>query len=179
MGWRLHWYKADKENPITIIHEVDDDESYDYCKVNGTQILWCEATEDWLDLSDEERNNTDYFIKLHSDEDTETYEVTKEGVKLFIEKYRQRIIKILSEAIKSDDEREWNYTSNELYTKQKLGEFSMNIAYDLKEYKDKNGNIENQFEITSSWKYEYCIFNLIAIYKLFDFENYKLVINGG
>lgn len=179
MGWRLHWYKADKENPITIIHDVDDDESYDYCEVNGVRILYCEGTEFWIDLPEEEKNNTNYFIKLHSDDDTETYEVTKEGVKLFIEKYRQRIIKILSEAIKSDDEREINYTSNESYTKQKLSEFNMNLVYDFEEDKDENGNIRDQFEITSSWKYEYCIFNLIAIYKLFDFENYKLVVDGG
>ena len=34
MSWRLNWYKADKENPITIIHEDEEFDSYDYCKVN-------------------------------------------------------------------------------------------------------------------------------------------------
>ena len=43
-----------------------------------------------------------------------------------------------------------------------------NLPYDL-----KKGN-----EITTSWKYEYGIYELIHIYKTFDFKNNTLVYYG-
>lgn len=39
-------------------------------------------------------------------------------------------------------------------------------------------NLEKGNEITNSWKYEYSIFELIRIYKSFDWENDKMIYYG-
>ena len=49
MGLRVSWYKADKENPVSIIH--DDDKDYDDIKINGEKILHDHGTDIWCDLS--------------------------------------------------------------------------------------------------------------------------------
>jgi hypothetical protein len=50
------------------------------------------------------------------------------------------------------------------YTK----DFNINLA------KDKD-----TFGISDSWMYKYAIFDMIEIYKYFDWENYLMVVYGG
>ena len=36
MGWRVSWYKADKNEPLIITHEVGNyDDEWDEVKING------------------------------------------------------------------------------------------------------------------------------------------------
>lgn len=171
MSWRLSWYKVDKNEPLRIVNEEDGSE---YPEANGEMILWAEGTEVWLDMPEEYKDNTKYFEELVIDEDCDYFEVTKEGLKIFIEKYREIIAKAYKEGFKSDEEREFNWPSLKSYDEEKMREWEHGLVYDLDVEK---GN--HQFELATSWKYEYTIFNLIAVYKLFDFENYKLIIIGG
>lgn len=175
MSWRLDWYKADKENPLKIkIEDNGANENFEYAEINGELLLNSEGTEIWQDMTKEERNNKELFIELFEHNDFDYFEVTRKGLELFIEKYRQRISIVYKEAIKSIEDRIPGYPSVEDYHISKLIEWEKPLAYDLRDIMDKR-----PYEITTSYKYEYSIFNLIAIYKFFDFENYKLVIYGG
>ena len=47
-----------------------------------------------------------------------------------------------------------------------------------------NENIEldkpkDKFGISGSWKYKYAIFDMIEVYKYFDWDNYTMVVYGG
>lgn len=39
MGWRVSWYQANKENPITV--KYDEVEGYDMVTING-KLIMCE-----------------------------------------------------------------------------------------------------------------------------------------
>lgn len=169
MSWRLSWYKVDKNEPLRIITEED---GFKYPEANGEMILWAEGTEIWLDMSDEDKHNPLYFKELWEDEDCDYYEVTKAGVAKFIEGYRQIIVKAYKEGLKSDEEREFNWPSISNYDNEKMWEWDKELVYDLE-------SSSHEFELATSWKYEYTIFNLIAVYKLFDFDSHKLIVIGG
>lgn len=171
MGWRLHWYKADKDIPIKFEQEdVMEDEGYPY--VNGERLLWCEGTDIWLDeVSDEDKQNPDFFVKLYSGFEMTFYEVTKKGLELIIDKYKERIIKVFEEGMKPEKERDSFYPSLEEYAKQKIYFWKTDLQFRYEKHTDKN-------EVSAFSGYEYCIFNLISIYKNFDFENHKLIIYG-
>lgn len=171
MSWRLNWYKVDKNEPLRIIIEED---GFKYPEANGEMILWATGTEVWWNISDEEKRNPLYFRELWTNEDCDYFEVTKEGVKKFIEAFKQIIINVYKEGKKNIEERDFNWPSIEEYDNEKMREWENDLIYNLD---IKKGN--HNFELTTSWKYEYAIFNLIAVYKLFDFENYKLIVIGG
>ena len=38
---------------------------------------------------------------------------------------------------------------------------------------------KDEFGISSSWRYKYAIFDMIEVYKYFDWENYTMVVYGG
>lgn len=179
MSWRLSWYKANKENPIVYeeeSYEIDNGETYiERCPiVNGDKVLWNEGTDILCDMTKEEINNPLYFREILKEGEFEFHEVTKEGLKYFIEKYKERIIKIFEEALKSDDERHPFYPSLKQYAKEKLRNWKYNVCVDLRPCLD-----EDIYNVTNDLSYEYCIFNLVALYKNFDFENNMLVIHGG
>lgn len=169
MGWRLSWYKVDKDAPLKFNEEED---GSIYPEANGEMILWAEGTEVWINMPEEYKDDTKYFEELFIDEDCDYFEVTKAGVAKFIEGYRQIIVKAYKEGMKPDDTRDFNWPAIDKYDNEKMWEWERNLVYDLE-------SNSHDFELATSWKYEYTIFNLIAVYKLFDFENYKLIIIGG
>ena len=51
MGWRVNWYKADKNEPLIITHEVGKyDDEWNDVKINGKCICWNNGTEFWQNL---------------------------------------------------------------------------------------------------------------------------------
>lgn len=168
MGWRLSWYKADKKQPIKMVEEENEPP---YPEINGEKMLYAEGTGIWWDIDKETKHNPKYFKELYPDEDCDYFEVYKDGLKLFIDRYTERIIDVLKEGLKDDNDRNSRYPSIRSYAEEKLKEWEWGLVYHL----DDN----DKHEITSSWKYEYTIFNLIALYKSFDFEKYSLVVYGG
>ena len=38
---------------------------------------------------------------------------------------------------------------------------------------------KDEFGISSSWQYKYAIFDMIEVYKYFDWDNYTMVVYGG
>ena len=51
MGWRVSFYKADKNNPVIVKQEVDDGETYNDITINGEEIMYDQATDVWCELS--------------------------------------------------------------------------------------------------------------------------------
>ena len=89
MGWRVSWYKADKNEPLKITIGKD---GYEDIDINGEMVAYNNGTEFWEELS---RKNEDFqkeikCLKEHPDCDY--YSITKEGFKMIILAYRQRII---------------------------------------------------------------------------------------
>ena len=73
MGWRVSWYKADKNEPLNIT--VDED-GYEEIDINGEQVANNNGTEFWIEL----KRNVDFqkeikCLKEHPDNDC--YSITK------------------------------------------------------------------------------------------------------
>ena len=95
MGWRVSWYKADKENPV-VVEEIDEGDGVLYTtgKINGKAVMHNQGTDIWIEL----KCNEDFKkeIKcLAENPDQDFYSITKEGFKMVILAYRDRIIENL------------------------------------------------------------------------------------
>ena len=187
MGWRVSWYKADKNEPLKITVEED---GYEYAEVNGVMILNNSGTKFWQELK---YNNEDFKkeIKcLKDDPDIDLYSITKEGFKMMILAYRQRVIDYMKAAIylyeypeEKDMRKHWrtvdlveDYRSElreweQCYKKEDGGD---NFYFNIDLNKPKG-----EFGISGSWLYKYAIFDMIEIYKYFDWENDLMVVYGG
>lgn len=108
--------------------------------------------------------------------------LTKDDFKAIIEAYRQKIIAWLESLLNPNESRidsnklskeerkhlEWEYE-----IKDKLdswsGKYFGTLPIDLDESRER---------ITGDWSYEYAIFELVRVYKVFDWENNDLVLVG-
>ena len=120
--------------------------------------------------------------------------LTKQGLKCIIQSYHddikedfnklfrcfeisnkeeERVIKI-KEELDEDYEKPINNIFNHLYSKKQQWDEScrFTLPYRLDETGQVDGNI------VSSWKIEYVIFELVYIYRTFDFENNFLIYSG-
>lgn len=136
--------------------------------------------------------NNSFFKKKEMKEFYEKYElkiITPEDLKYIIEHYKNKISEdynqminpfIDSEFSKSMKKVYSNSTINSVYDFSKITQEEQNslfkILYHMRafntEWNELNPyNLENDSpEITTSWKYEYAIFDLIRIYKTFDWK---------
>lgn len=190
MGWRVSFYKADKDKPVIITRAVDDGETYNDIKINGEQIMYDQGTNVWCDLS----HCNDEFKKeikcLQEDSDRDFFSITKEGFKMIILAYREKVIDMLKKQIDvhknpnlKDTEDYWGFDGNILRSMEdelKTWELSW-VREDGSNWYE---NIElnkpkGEFGISGSWKYKYAIFDMIEVYKYFDWDNYTMVVYGG
>lgn len=169
MSWRVSFYRADKDEPIVQIDVQD--ESYNDIRINGEEILNNEGTVIWTkEITDEQKNNPELFEKLVDHEDCDYYNVTKAGLELFIQKYRDHIIQMYEDFLKPDDEvAGFNLRR---YAERKLWNWQHGLILNMWKNYDHIG-------VTTSDLWEYTIFNLIYLYRNFDFDKYKLVLYGG
>jgi hypothetical protein len=173
MSWRVSFYKADKNEPLTreLDHE-DEYGTYENTYINGEEILNNEGTIFWTEkISREEKENPELFEQLWEDPsgDCDYYEVKRPGLKLFIEKYQQHIIKMYEDMLADPDN---PLDGINAYAKRKLWNWQHDLVVNLRDDYKFAG-------VTFSDFYEYTIFNLIYLYHNFDFDNYKLVLYGG
>ena len=165
MSWRVSFYKADKNEPLTrkLVHE-DEDSTYEKTYINGQEILNNEGTIFWTEeISQEEKENPELFEQLWEDPcgDCDYYEVKRPGLKLFIEKYQKHIIKMYEDMLADPDN---PLEGINAYAKRKLWNWKHDLVVNLRDdYKFTR--------VTFSDFYEYTIFNLIYLYHNFDFEN--------
>jgi hypothetical protein len=107
-----------------------------------------------------------FFInKMDFEEDVEFSIVNKKFFLNIIEFYRKKIVKIYK-SLKVENEDKKNY-----YFNQKISEWGNKLG--------KPYNIDLSTDrIVESWLYEYEIFELVRIYKLFDWKNNLLLFTG-
>lgn len=187
MGYRISWYKADKKEPLTVTEQNDN--GYEDIEINGVKILNNSATESFLKL----RRNSEFQKEincLREHPDLDFYSITKKGLKMIILDYRERVIEYTKAAIELFEHPEEKDMKKHIFTqdllemvKSELREWEASYT-DEKTGDDRYFNIDlsknkDTFGISGSWYYKYGIYDLIEMYKYFDFENYTLVAYGG
>ena len=188
MGWRVSWYRANKEQPLLITHHKDDkwNNEWDEIDINGECLINNSGTEFWLDLKNNEEFKKEIIcIKEHSDIDY--YSISKEGFKQIILAYRQRIIDYMKESIDLYEHPEEKESSKHWFTEDVVDLMKSELREWEYPYKDEKGNnryfcidlSDNKNKVSGSWKYKYGIFDMIAVYKNFDWENDLMVVYGG
>lgn len=123
-----------------------------------------------------------------SDELKDTYTdygfalLTKDDFKSVIEFYRQKIIAWLESLLNPNESR---IDSNKLSKEERKHlEWEYEIKDKLDAWSGKYFGIspidldESRERITDDWSYEYAIFELVRLYKIFDWENDDLVLVG-
>ena len=104
--------------------------------------------------------------------------LTKDDFKAVIEAYRQKVVDWFQSLLNPDKsqittsklskEERWKYEIEDKLDKWSGKYFGIS-PFDLD---------ENKEAITTSWCYEYAIFELVRLYKVFDWENNDLVLIG-
>jgi len=102
--------------------------------------------------------------KLPYEDDCEFIIASKEFLESIIEDYKKYIINFYTNIQNNSEEKK------EYYFKNKITEWVTLNPYNL--------DLDND-TIVDSWKYEYAIFELVRIYKTFDWKNYLLIYSGG
>ena len=189
MGWRVSFYKADKNNPVIVKQEVDDGETYNDITINGEEIMYDQATDVWCELSHGNEDFKKEIKCLQEDSDRDFFSITKEGFKMMILEYRQKVINTIKKQIEvyknpalKDTFEYWRYDGDLLKTME-----DELYTWEWSWLRDDGGrgyeNIEldkpkSRFGISGSWKYKYAIFDMIEVYKYFDWDNYTMVVYG-
>lgn len=108
--------------------------------------------------------------------------LTKDDFKSVIEFYRQKIVEWLKSLLNPDKSQVT--ASNLSKEERKRLEWKYEIENKLDKWSEKYFGIspidldESRDCITDDWSYEYSIFELIRLYKIFDWENNELVLVG-
>ena len=188
MGWRVSYYKADKNEPIKITHDIENGYEWDEIEINGEEVANSQGTEFWLELK-----LNDEFQKeikcLHDDSDCDYYSITKEGFKRIILAYRNRIIEYHKQAIENDENPDLlnGAKSWERFQGTPKSLLEEELREWQSEYKDEKGEMryfcidltDSKELLSGSWKYKYAIFDMIHVYKHFDWDNFTMVVYGG
>lgn len=108
--------------------------------------------------------------------------LTKDDFKAVIEAYRQKIVDWFESLLNPDKSQ---ITFNKLSQKERKHlEWEYEIRDKLDYWSGKYFGIlpidldESRERITGDWSYEYAIFELVRLYKIFDWENDDLVLVG-
>ena len=182
MGWRVSFYKTDKNKPLKMVN----DDGYEYPEINGECILNNQGTEFWIELKHSDEDFKKEIKCLYEDSDCDYYSITKEGFKQIILAYRKRIIEYQKEALENEERiqsiNDWRRSTEtpETLIRGELLEWESS-------YVDSDGETkyfcidltDNKSRISGSWKYKYAIFDMIYVYKHFDWENNLMVVFGG
>lgn len=108
--------------------------------------------------------------------------LTKDDFKAVIETYRQKIVNWLQSILNVDD----RICFSEELTKEQyqFEELKREVQDKIDSWSGKYFGIspidldESRERITGDWSYEYAIFELVRVYKAFDWENDDLVLVG-
>ena len=188
MGWRVNWYKADKNEPLIITHHKDEKygDDWDEVKINGECVCWNNGTEFWQNLK---YNNEDFKkeIKcLFDDPDCDYYSITKEGFKMIILEYRQRVIDYMKASLdlyqhpeEKESEKHWFTVDLVKEWEHEIREWEHSYMGDNDETCYFNIDLSDKERVSGSWMYKFAIFDMIFIYKTFDWDNYTMVVYGG
>lgn len=184
MGWRVSWYSADKNEPLKCIIEEDGSETIE---INGECVS--------------NNNGTDFWLKLKYDEDfkkeitclkeypvIDYYSITKKGFQMIILEYRKHIINYMKEYLESFKKLDFN-NDKEIW---KGSDLILDYERELREWQSSYKESDNethyfnikfkekeQLGLSGSWLYKYAIFDMLEVYKYFDWDNKIMVVYGG
>ena len=190
MGWRVSFYRADKKNPVIVKQEFDDGETYNDITINGEEIMYDQGTDVWCELSHSNEDFKKEIKCLQEDTDRDFFSITKEGFKMMILEYRQKVINTIKKQIEvhknpalKDTLEYYGYDGDLLKTMEdELYTWEWSWLRDEGSRGYENIELDkpkSQFGISGSWTYKYAIFDMIEVYKYFDWDNYTMVVYGG
>lgn len=133
----------------------------------------------YVNIKKLEGNLKHYFNKIevrkHFESDYEFMEIKKEGLKSIIEEYAEYVANYYEKLLIADEIEVFEGQTvekkcvNAIKSKLKTWKNDYCIPYNLDE-EDKN--------LVSSWEYEHSIFDLVRIYKTFDWDNNIMIWYG-
>jgi len=175
-------WKSDPEYAEEQVKEFLERDTVDYYIIkhylNPTEIHECGKYFDY-DISKLIKED----CRDYSDDDTEFCIVQPKALLVCAEHYKQNAVKwwknIITSIDMTDEEikEDWkNYPEGRPNIKEKL-------EWHVRELEDKSidvldTNIKHKYRITSSWMYEYTMFELIHLYKTIDWDKYYLIWMG-
>lgn len=198
MGYRHYFYKVENSLIETLHHihkdafykwgadiglvDLDDEEPYLPLYKIGEEFF---SFGKYYENADEiQQNGKPLFADSKLSERYEEYEpfiVGKEAVLNAIEYQKGLIIKMYENMLLRTDEVRLEEDYDER-SKEKMYEEHLNSMY--REWKNGFDKViainldESNPAITTSWKYEYSIFELVRLYKTTDWERYSLIFLG-
>lgn len=180
----------DKEDPYVSVGSIPDKCIY--------ELGSCYGTKEYYTPVFEKQETTDIFL-----EDHDLWLVGKEFLKLIITEYKERVQAYYfkmsepffgnkryetSEFLKSSQrlfgesiEDDYKFDFSKITDKEQTQLY--NIIYHIRNMHTEWSkltpfNLEEEEKVTTSWKYEYAIFELIRIYKTFDWKNNFMIYYG-
>ncbi len=125
-------------------------------------------------------------VNLMDGDDEELYIVDKSFLIFLIDQYRQINQKNCQAQLVALEDAAGVVGGKALSDKNTVGELAEMImglkskVHPWGEWSEEliKNNADKKFTVTSSWKYEYSIFNLIHILKIMDWDKYNLVYYG-
>jgi hypothetical protein len=125
-----------------------------------------------------------YDFDIEKETDAEFDIITKEGLKAIIDSYHESTFKHYSEMLKPFERfiknPEMDYLPSEEDIKEVVAAISRKVNAWKSEFVKPYWLDEERTdgEIVRSWSIEYAIFNLVYIYRTFDWENDYLIYSG-
>lgn len=203
MGYRISLYSTPKQQ-VDAIRDITDKEvnetEYDvFNELTGERIKY-DTLANVLDTGYEEENNLCSRIfknRLNAEEDMSFYTISKEQLKNIIYYICQHNIYEFRQSKIVDYE---NRKPSEWYRRFSTGDDSVlfeasvrtlcnDYEFQTNHWKVRtnedgqttclNVNLDDKWTITDGYSYDFYIFNLVYLYKVFDWENNYLVAIGG
>lgn len=175
MGYRNFLAKM----PKSIYEEIKDKTYEEVCEYVGDEYFRAkniEGFDEFYELGkycefDVSEYTQQFFSNFVEDEETEFLLASKEFFSMIIEDYRKYVVRYYERLLEGDIE---NYTGGFKTPEDQIKDIIKNWSGSWRPY-DLS---ENNNSIVSRWEYEYAIFELVRLYKIFDWENDVLIYTG-
>lgn len=166
MSYRINWYSINK----TV--DIDWNNAYKHTiEGYGLKPIFSDYATDLIE-SIYKKND---FISLRDERfnngDCNAFILSKEGLLYIINEAINIVKNTLESGLKDKEDKYYNmFATPDYLIKQDIIEMSFNL-YNVNDNKD-------DYHLTKSWQWRYGIFNLIYLYKVFDWDKNNLVLIG-
>lgn len=206
MGWRISLYRlskqtADKWKCITEEQYQTGEAWEEMYNELTSECIFYDTLTDIICKDRDKKLHSDFFINGIDTDESAFITISKEQFLNIIEEVRQRVIRWFdgrkvdnnelgdywknptslylshgepwtADSAMKENQKEWNDKAYQWKIRFKGDESD-------KEYHYMNIELTDKWKVSGGWSYEYLIFDLIHIYKLFDWDNDVLLAIGG
>jgi hypothetical protein len=174
MGYRIRLGKVNKQEAEKWRHKPLKELNDFYNEDRADSMYYPEYHTELYEIGkyvSYENGREPYYTKfeVYKEKESEFDILSKEGLGSIIEEYRKETEKYLKELLKSNDIEKYKE-----HIERKLTEWQGKFG--LRPYYLDEQNTDGP--IVASWYLEYAIFNLVHIYRFFDWENDYLIYSG-